>query len=67
VACVYFVSRKPFDIVNIELKFCFVLDPGLNFFIENFAFILVKSLGKNADNAITLVAFERKEDNERVL
>src|SRR5262244_2280130 len=48
------------------MKFGLTLDPRLNLFIQNVAFVLAESFGKNADDAITLFAFKRKENHERI-
>src|SRR5215813_2850651 len=61
---VYLVAREPFDIVNVEIEFCFRFDSLFNFFVQNVAFIFVEFFGKYADYAIALFAFEWKENHE---
>src|SRR5215813_5134742 len=60
----YLVAREPFDIVNVEIEFCFRFDSLFNFFVQNVAFIFVEFFGKYADDAIALFAFEWKENHE---
>jgi hypothetical protein len=64
VARMHFVGREPFDIMNIEFEFCFVLDSRFDFLIQNVACVFVKFFGKDADDAIPFFAFERKENNK---
>src|SRR5688572_18667735 len=61
------VGRKPFDVVNVQIEFGLYLHSRFNLFIQNVPFIFVEFFREHSDDAISPLALERKENNERIL